>query len=55
MALKRLTSADLASNKSRSFKDIGMAFGRNPFTNDVSIVKNENSIKQAFYICILTI
>ena len=54
MALKRLSSADLASNKSRSFKDIGMAFGRNPFTNDVSIVKNENSIKQALRNLVMT-
>ena len=33
MALKPISSKDLA--KSRSFKDIGMAFGKNPFTDDV--------------------
>ena len=54
MALKRLTSADLAANKSRSFRDIGMAFGRNPFTNDVSIVKNDNSIRQALRNLVMT-
>ena len=54
MALKRLTSADLAANKSRSFRDIGMAFGRNPFTNDVSIVKNDNSIRQSLRNLVMT-
>ena len=52
MALKPLTSKDLA--KSRSFSDIGMAFGRNPFTDDVSIVKDDNSIKQAIRNLVMT-
>tara|TARA_B100000214_G_C23463090_1_gene399246 strand:+ start:76 stop:495 length:420 start_codon:yes stop_codon:yes gene_type:complete len=52
MALKPLTSKDLA--KSRSFNDIGMAFGRNPFTDDVSIVKDDNAIKQAIRNLVMT-
>jgi len=52
MALKPLSSKDLA--KSRSFNDIGMAFGKNPFTDDVSIVKDDNSIKQAIRNLVMT-
>jgi len=52
MALKPLSSKDLA--KSRSFNDIGMAFGRNPFTDDVSIVKDDNSIKQSIRNLVMT-
>ncbi|MAS47949.1 MAG: hypothetical protein CL557_11110 [Alphaproteobacteria bacterium] len=52
MALKPLSSKDLA--KSRSFNDIGMAFGRNPFTDDVSIVKNDNAIKQSIRNLVMT-
>ena len=52
MALKPLTSKDL--QKSRSFNDIGMAFGKNPFTDDVSIVKDDNSIKQAIRNLVMT-
>tara|TARA_B100000427_G_scaffold293134_1_gene270928 strand:- start:9 stop:428 length:420 start_codon:yes stop_codon:yes gene_type:complete len=52
MALKPLSSRDLA--KSRSFNDIGMAFGKNPFTDDVSIVKDDNSIKQAIRNLVMT-
>ena len=52
MALKPLSSKDLA--KSRSFNDIGMAFGKNPFTDDVSIVKDDNSIKQSIRNLVMT-
>ena len=52
MALKPLSSRDLA--KSRSFNDIGMAFGKNPFTDDVSIVKDDNSIKQSIRNLVMT-
>ena len=52
MALKPLSSKDLA--KSRSFNDIGMAFGKNPFTDDVSIVKDDNSIKLSIRNLVMT-
>ena len=52
MALKPLSSKDLA--KSRSFNDIGMAFGKNPFTDDVSIVKDDNSIQQSIRNLVMT-
>jgi len=52
MALKPLTSKDL--QKSRSFNDIGMAFGKNPFTDDVSIVKDDNAIKQSIRNLVMT-
>lgn len=53
MALKQITGADLKS--SRSFKDIGMAFSKNAFTDDVGVVKNDNAIKQAIKNLILTV
>ena len=52
MALKPISSKDLA--KSRSFNDIGMAFSRNPFTDDVSIVKDDNAIKQSIRNLVMT-
>jgi|TARA_B100000287_G_C20613152_1_gene772890 phage baseplate assembly protein W len=52
MALKPISSKDLA--KSRSFKDIGMAFGKNPFTDDVSAVKDDNAIKQSIRNLVMT-
>ena len=42
------------SNNRQAFANIGMAFGRNPFTNDVSIVKNDNSIRQALRNLVMT-
>ena len=45
MSLKKVTSAD--AKRSRSFKDIDMSFLRNPVTDGLSTVQNENSIKQA--------
>ena len=32
---------------SRAFKDFDLSFRRNPITNDVNTLKNENSIKEA--------
>ena len=52
MALKTITSGDF--KKSRAFADILMSFKRNPFTDDASIVKNDNAIKQAIKNLILT-
>lgn len=53
MALKPISSKDLA--QSRSFKDIGMAFGKNPFTDDVSAVKDDNAIKQSIRLSLIHI
>ena len=40
--------------KSKSFKDFAINFAKNPFTDDLSVVSNENSIKQAVKNLILT-
>lgn len=52
MALKTITSGDF--KKSRAFADVLMSFKRNPFTDDASIVRNDNAIKQAIKNLILT-
>jgi len=52
MALKEITAKDV--KKSRAFKDIGIGFKRNSFTNDVATVQNDNSIKQAVKNILLT-
>ena len=45
MALKKIGGKNFT--KSRTFSDLAINFARNPFTDDVSSVKNDNSIKQA--------
>ena len=52
MALKKIGGSDL--KRSRSFKDFSVNFARNPFTDDLSVVHNDNSIKQAVKNIILT-
>ena len=52
MALKKIGGSNL--KKSRSFKDFSVNFARNPFTDDLSVVHNDNSIKQAVKNIILT-
>ena len=52
MALKKIGGSDL--KRSKSFKDFSVNFARNPFTDDLSIVNNDNSIKQAVKNIILT-
>ena len=52
MAEKQVTGKDV--NVSKDFRDIDMSFFKNPFTNDISIVKNENAIKQALKNIMLT-
>ena len=52
MALKSVGSKD--QRTSRAFKDIAMAFGKNPFTDDINAVKNDNSIKSAIKNLVLT-
>jgi|TARA_B100000085_G_C18470863_1_gene483006 phage baseplate assembly protein W len=53
MALKKIGGKEFT--KSRSFKDVSIGFMRNPFTDDISSVSNENSIKQAVKNLILTV
>ena len=52
MALKKIGGSNL--KKSRSFKDFSVNFAKNPFTDDLSVVHNDNSIKQAVKNIILT-
>ena len=52
MALKSIGPKE--QKKSRAFKDIAMAFSKNPFTDDANVVKNDNAIKQAIKNLVLT-
>ena len=52
MALKKIGGSNL--KRSRSFKDFSVNFDKNPFTDDLSVVNNDNSIKQAVKNLILT-
>ena len=52
MALKKIGGSNL--KRSRSFKDFSVNFAKNPFTDDLSVVHNDNSIKQAVKNIILT-
>ena len=45
MALKDIKGQNF--KRSRRFDDLNIALTRNPFTNDVYSVKNDNAIKQA--------
>ena len=51
-ALKKIGGSNL--KRSRSFKDFSVNFDKNPFTDDLSVVNNDNSIKQAIKNLILT-
>tara|TARA_B100002019_G_scaffold270658_1_gene264416 strand:- start:28798 stop:29217 length:420 start_codon:yes stop_codon:yes gene_type:complete len=53
MALKPVAGKNI--KRSKSFKDFNISFARNLFTDDVSAVTNENSIKQAIKNLILTV
>ena len=52
MALKAISGSNF--KKSKSFKDFSVNFAKNPFTDDLSVVNNDNSIKQAVKNLILT-
>ena len=52
MALKKIGGFNV--KKSKSFKDFAVNFAKNPFTDDLSVVNNDNSIKQAVKNLILT-
>jgi len=53
MALKQISGKNL--KRSKSFKDFNISFARNLFTDDVSSVTNESSIKQSIKNLILTV
>jgi len=50
---KTLVSSDLGK-VSRSFKDLSFNFSKNPITNDIVILKNEEAIKQSVKNLVLT-
>lgn len=50
---KTLVSSDLGK-VSRSFKDISFNFSKNPITNDIVVLKNEEAIKQSVKNLVLT-
>lgn len=52
MALKSIKGSSF--KRSRSFKDFSVGFSKNALTDDLSVVTNENSIKQAVKNLILT-
>jgi len=52
MAQKSVTGKDVSVSK--DFKDIDMSFLKNPFTNDIGVVRNEDAIKQALKNIMLT-
>lgn len=52
MALKNIGGQQF--KKSRSFKDFSIGMEKNPFTDDASIVQNDNAIKQAVKNLVLT-
>ena len=52
MSLKPTTGKNV--KRTKSFKDFNVSFARNLFTDDISSVTNENSIKQAIKNLILT-
>jgi hypothetical protein len=53
MTLKKITSKEVSY--SRSFKDFGISFARNLFTDDVSVLTNENAIKQSVKNLVMTV
>ena len=53
MSLKKIGGANLKRSR-RVLKDFSVNFDKNPFTDDLSVVNNDNSIKQAIKNLILT-
>lgn len=51
---KRSLNSEFLGKISRSFKDISFNFTRNPLTNDIVVLKNEESIKQSVKNLVLT-
>ncbi len=54
VANKRSLSNEFLGKVSRSFKDLSFNFSRNPVTNDVVVLKNEEAIKQSVKNLVLT-
>ena len=52
MALKKITGK--SQKKSRAFTDLSLGMVRNANTQDVAVVKNDNSIKQAVKNLVMT-
>ena len=52
MALKEIGSNEL--RRSRRFDDLLISMKKNAFTDDVSVVKNDNAIKQSIKNLVLT-
>ena len=52
MALKDISGSNF--KKSRSFTDLSILMSKNSFTDDASVVKNDNAIKQAIKNLVLT-
>lgn len=51
---KKTLSSEYLGKISRSFKDISFNFSKNPVTNDIVVLKNEEAIKQSVKNLILT-
>jgi phage baseplate assembly protein W len=51
---KRSLQSEFLGKVSRSFKDLSFNFTKNPITNDVVVLKNEESIKQSVKNLVLT-
>ena len=54
VSTKRALTSEFLGKTSRSFKDISLNFTRNPLTNDIVVLKNEESIKQSVKNLVLT-
>lgn len=51
---KRALTSEYLGKISRSFKDISFNFTKNPITNDIVVLKNEEAIKQSVKNLVLT-
>jgi phage baseplate assembly protein W len=54
VANKRSLSNEFLGKVSRSFKDLSFNFTKNPITNDIVVLKNEEAIKQSVKNLVLT-
>jgi phage baseplate assembly protein W len=54
LSTKRSLESEFLGKVSRSFKDLSFNFTKNPITNDIVVLKNEESIKQSVKNLILT-
>jgi phage baseplate assembly protein W len=54
LSTKRALTSEFLGKVSRSFKDISLNFTKNPLTNDIVVLKNEEAIKQSVKNLILT-